>query len=217
MWRFILLSFFFLGLAFYEMSGGADYRPSANSIQARVLLDNQRPRARPLRVNVIALAEDSRDRTSAGAGAAVTTLPDLALHMDRPKPGIVAGVEDETEPREVVMQVNAAPDGGGLAAVAQAARLWDQAGFSDVVKPVTMPAPEPEPMPVEVADLRRVAGNSVNLRSGPGTQFGRLTRLSRGTEVIVLADRVGAWVKVRLAESGDVGWMTDRLLTTATQ
>lgn len=57
MWRFMLLSFAFLGWAFFEMSGGADYRPSANSIQARAVLDNQRPRARPLRVNVIELTQ----------------------------------------------------------------------------------------------------------------------------------------------------------------
>lgn len=35
MWRFILVTFAFLGFAFWEMSGGADYAPRDNSIQAR--------------------------------------------------------------------------------------------------------------------------------------------------------------------------------------
>ena len=47
MWRFILVSFAFLGWSFYELSGGADYEPRINSIQARAKLDDLRPKARP--------------------------------------------------------------------------------------------------------------------------------------------------------------------------
>ena len=35
MWRFILVTFAFLGSAFYYLSGGADYTPAPNSLQAR--------------------------------------------------------------------------------------------------------------------------------------------------------------------------------------
>lgn len=207
MWRFILLSFVFLGWSFYEMSGGADYRPSANSIQARVLLDNQRPQARPMRVNVIEVAQADLGRSGAGAVPAITSLQELAVRMDAPKPLVTAAAEETSLPQPAVVEVSAPANGGDFAALAQTARLWDQAGFSEVLTTPSVVAP----------DLRRVAGTSVNLRSGPGTQFDRLTSLARGTEVIVLPDRVGSWVKVRLAESGDVGWMTDRLLTVATQ
>ena len=34
MWRFILPAFALLGLAFYELSGGADYAPVPGSLQA---------------------------------------------------------------------------------------------------------------------------------------------------------------------------------------
>lgn len=207
MWRFILLSFVFLGWSFYEMSGGADYRPSANSIQARVLLDNQRPQTRPMRVNVIEVAQADLGRSGAGAVPAITSLQELAVRMDAPKPLVTASAEGTSLSQPAVVEVSAPADGGDFAALAQTARLWDQTGFSEVLTPPSVAAP----------DLRRVAGTSVNLRSGPGTQFDRLTSLARGTEVIVLPDRVGSWVKVRLAESGDVGWMTDRLLTVATQ
>ena len=37
MWRFVIVVFGFLGWGFYEMSGGADYRPAPNSIQARAV------------------------------------------------------------------------------------------------------------------------------------------------------------------------------------
>ena len=33
--RLIVISFIFMGLAFYHLSGGADYKPAPNSIQAR--------------------------------------------------------------------------------------------------------------------------------------------------------------------------------------
>src|SRR6056297_3779309 len=79
MWRFILLSFVFLGWGFYEMSGGAEYRPSANSIQMRASLDNQRPKARPLRVNVIEIAQDDAARPEPRATRTVTSLEDLGL------------------------------------------------------------------------------------------------------------------------------------------
>ena len=81
MWRFILVSFAFLGWSFYELSGGADYRPSANSIQARALLDNHRPQARPLRVNVIELAQDGTPRQDAEVTRTITSLHDLGLSM----------------------------------------------------------------------------------------------------------------------------------------
>lgn len=39
MWRFVLVSFVFLGLAFYEISGGDEYRPAPGSLQAHVQSD----------------------------------------------------------------------------------------------------------------------------------------------------------------------------------
>ena len=66
-----------------------------------------------------------------------------------------------------------------------------------------------------VAETRRVAGTSVNLRTGPGTAFGAITSLARGTEVIVLRDPGNGWIKLRVAATGRIGWMADRLLTVA--
>jgi len=49
MWRFMLVTFVFLGWGFYEMSGGADYRPAPNSIQARAVAEEAQPATRPAR------------------------------------------------------------------------------------------------------------------------------------------------------------------------
>ena len=45
MWRFILVTFGFLGFAFWEMSGGGDYAPSDNSLQAQANRPDPAPTA----------------------------------------------------------------------------------------------------------------------------------------------------------------------------
>lgn len=180
MWRFILLSFVFLAWAFFEMSGGADYRASANSIQARALLDNQRPRARPLRTGAIELAQG----TSPQAREA---------H------------------REVSLR---AALGHALAADATVTLAAADAPSPLPQIPLHGEAAPPEPG-VPILDLRLVAGGGVNLRTGPGTQFGRLVQLQRGAQVEVLHDSGTGWVKLRVVESGRIGWMAERLLMVA--
>lgn len=188
MWRFILISFVFLGWAFYEMSGGADYVPAANSIQARAVLAEHRPKARPLRENVLQIArapsEVSRAATSleeVGTGGAQVVLASAERRSVDPRIVVPTTVARRVVPVEVATPA-AAPA-----------------------------APEPE----RAEDRRRVAGQSVNLRSGPGTKFGRVASLVRDTEVIVLSDEIAGWIKLRVADTGRIGWMAERFLTAA--
>ncbi|MEM9438048.1 MAG: SH3 domain-containing protein [Pseudomonadota bacterium] len=71
------------------------------------------------------------------------------------------------------------------------------------------PAPEEVLAPV---DLRSVSGSRVNMRNGPGTQYQVLAQLARGDEAEVLQDPGAGWVKIRVAETGRVGWMAASLL-----
>jgi len=73
-------------------------------------------------------------------------------------------------------------------------------------------AAEPE---APAADLREVAGSWVNLRSGPGTDYGRLTALPAGTSVEVLEVDASGWARLRVVDSDQTGWMAERLLTDA--
>lgn len=57
-----------------------------------------------------------------------------------------------------------------------------------------------------------VTGSSVNVRSGPSTDFAVLTSLSRDTRVQVVGTSVG-WAEVILP-TGTVGWMTTQFLST---
>ncbi|MFN3210254.1 MAG: SH3 domain-containing protein [Roseovarius sp.] len=71
MWRFILVTFAFLAFAFWEMSGGADYTPGENSIQARA---NQ------------ADADSDTDDTPLMAANAATPEPAEPIQIEVPQP-----------------------------------------------------------------------------------------------------------------------------------
>ena len=62
-------------------------------------------------------------------------------------------------------------------------------------------------------DLRSVAGNSVNVRGGPGTEYGIVSRLTRGETVEIISDDGSGWVQMRPLNGGPEGWMADFLLT----
>ncbi|MGY9049063.1 hypothetical protein P775_05265 [Puniceibacterium antarcticum] len=62
-------------------------------------------------------------------------------------------------------------------------------------------------------DMRKVDGDRVNLRAGPGTGHAVLGSLVRGAPVEVLQDGGNGWVKLRAVDSGRVGWMAASLVT----
>jgi uncharacterized protein YgiM (DUF1202 family) len=53
------------------------------------------------------------------------------------------------------------------------------------------------------------------MRNGPGTSYSVVDRLQRGDTVEVLAEPGNGWLKLRVAESGQVGWMADFLVSSA--
>ena len=56
-----------------------------------------------------------------------------------------------------------------------------------------------------------VKGSSASLRSGPGTDYTRLARLDRGTQIIVLGVRSDGWYHVQVGDL--VGYISDSLLS----
>src|SRR6056297_3837856 len=100
MWRFILVTFAFLGWSFYELSGGADYTPRTNSIQARALLDDVRPMARPVRAHVTQVA---------GTGGIAPAVEPVAQDTAPRKaaPGIEPGLEPGPQSLVTLASANA--------------------------------------------------------------------------------------------------------------
>jgi len=181
--RYMLPSFLFLAWVLYEASGGADFAPG--STVERVA---DTPAARPP-------SSGSRPEpiTVSFAPVATTRLPVSAPPATPEQP-------DETGP---VLLASAALD---LSTV--------EAGLSGLEtiqpadpEPVVAPDPEPE------RDVRRVTGTRVNMRFGPGTNFPVIGKLQMGQQVEVLEDDGNGWVRLRLQQGSQVGWIAASLVS----
>ena len=80
---------------------------------------------------------------------------------------------------------------------------WEQES-----RTVALKTPPPPPPPAEHTNEPRIAtvdGNNVNIRSGPGTDYERLTQVHKGTRLTVVAENSG-WFQVELS-GGTKGWI----------
>lgn len=200
----MLLTFALLGWTFWEMSGGAEFVPET----------------RPGTDRIASAATPSPDPAPipepATAPATVTRAASLPLITPRPPtPGAAAAPDPAAEPAGITQArfLTPPPDTGPAAddalqwtsaadAVAEAI-AGETALRSGQAQPAAASAPAP-------ADTVSVNGSLVNVRFGPGTEFGVLVSLPRGTEVDLVDLRDG-WAMVRLS-SGEEGWMASYLL-----
>ena len=198
--KYVVLSFVFMGFAFYELSGGEDFVPrKAEMIAAAKAEAAEKAKAREAR-----LAYVQPERAIAPepvTEVAVRTAPEP---VTAPEP-TVRSVETAAPQTPTVT----------LASLESSPELFETSVIQLSAAPETAPAPQvietPEPL-----DIRQVAGTRVNVRVGPGTGYNVLTSLPQGTAVeIIDADGAG-WVKLRTVEDELVGWMAEYLLTEPT-
>lgn len=180
--RFVFLSFVFIGWGFYELSGGSDFEPRAR------------------------IAEETT------AAAPDPTLPKPTLAVPAPvTPELSARTNANTAPATVPI------------ARRDLTTLVTAPVPTPVTRSVLAPTPAATPQPAAPAailpappeppkDIRQVTGRRVNMRGGPGTAYSVLTTLTRGSQVIVLREPGNGWAKLRVVETGRVGWMSARLL-----
>ena len=197
MWRFIFVTFAFLGSAFYFLSGGGNYAPAPNSLQARAQTEGATlfawPDPAPTQTRVADAAPDtSKTPDDNTVSRAVVSLSDLSLAA-KAQPGAVRLQLASADSRQFPLPQPTAPLSG-----VDASDNMVASGAVIVASPI--------------ADVRNVTGSTVNMRSGPGTKFSSLARLSGGTAVAVLRDPGDGWLKIRVVETGRVGWMADWLV-----
>ena len=219
MWRLIVVTFGFMGFALYELSGGADYKPSENSRQHAALVAADTPvQTTPLKpAKPVKTTSENSDVqiVLASANAAkptprrTTTVSDaekrLRLTLNAADTGAV--VTPVAASTHGVTTVAANPDKiARLVAAANAVRPQVQPENSDSAA---------EQGAEDDRDLRKVKSSRVNMRQGPGKKFNVVAKLTRGTEVEVIRDNGDGWVKLRVLDSGRVGWMADFLLISA--
>lgn len=199
--RFILLSFGFLGFAFYEMSGGAEFDPVAvrnAAVLARSGAD---------------ISTQDTQTAQAEAEPAVQREVQEVTRMSLNLTSISAVLEEE-EPATSASSRNTIP----TAAPASVTNVtFKNPSDSGVVLPsIIFPGTTAQASSAAVTqarDVRYVSGTLVNMRGGPGTGFDVVAQLDQDTEVEVLQDDGTGWVKLRPVSGGPEGWIADFLLT----
>ncbi|WP_406648037.1 SH3 domain-containing protein [Aliisedimentitalea scapharcae] len=211
--RFVVVSFAFLGWAFYELSGGADFQPPERPDQLAKQDVTQR-------LGVI-------ERVA--ATAVTKPKPVLAKRVTRSFPmpqeqttQQVALTEEAAAARRDVLSrglaggfelfpVQAASTGLSVASLAD--------GTAQLVS-ISQPAPAAEeqvPYADPEPDLREVTGTRVNMRNGPGTTYPVIERLSLGNAVEVLDDSGTGWLRLRSVQGQNIGWIAASLISKKSQ
>lgn len=189
MYKFIFLTFAFIAWAFYEMSGGPDFEPAIPSAEAETATKD------PIQVST---KSEEPAVIEQAATPAVTRVSFSQPNFDLRTPS-----EDELAALDPAVL---ASFGGGPTSGQEIPKETAASGAVQV--PVDGAA--------EVStDFRQVTGNRVNMRNGPGTNYSIVSRLARGDKVEVLSDPGNGWLKLRVSETGRIGWMADFLLTSA--
>ena len=185
--KYIAVAFAFLGIWFYEASGGSDFEAGDNGLVVFATPQVMPPAAKP---SIVARADTGMTDITR---ASVLT-PSAPASDD-----VTSGLSLVTMTAQQEEPVLVAP----VAVVEPVA----------VVAPV--PAPTPEQAPEPIRDLRFVDGDRVNLRGGPGTDYAVVGRLFRDDMVEVIEDEGDGWLHLRVTATGEEGWMADWLLTAA--
>ena len=204
MTRFILLTFGFLGWAFWEMSGGSDFEPASERM-ARA-----EPVAEPGITRVDRPEEPQTAEVAEAPEAAEEDVTRVSLDLSTlQQSDAPTDSAPESEPEAQVVSVDA---------VTGVAINTDTEGGTDT--PAIIPsliAPGDAATAGTAADtdgaLRTVSGSRVNVRGGPGTEFGIVGKLVEGDTVEIMEDNGDGWVRMRSVDTGEEGWMADFLLT----
>ncbi|NNE54168.1 MAG: SH3 domain-containing protein [Sulfitobacter sp.] len=208
--KFVLLSFGFLAWAFYEMSGGDEFEPASERL-ARL---NPQTEAPADEAETAAFEPKTIDTTPAlvpltpevtRVALNLATLDDILGGEEDTAPTAASEPEtsDEEDPYGVPRNVAVVTDSGTTPAIIPSLITGNQEVQAVASAPDTAP---------QALDIRTVTGNRVNVRGGPGTDFGVVGRLVRGDEVEILEDDGIGWVRMRSIETGEEGWMADFLL-----
>ncbi len=202
--KYIVVSFAFMALGFYELSGGDDFVPRKAELIAAAQADKDTKQAAP----AVRLADTAPEAAVITASVSELDLRTQTQVAAAPQPNTSAPVTPPVVAAD-------APVATTLISLEQSgemfARPLSQLGATlREAQPARVITQEPP------ADLREVAGSRVNIRSGPGTGFDVLTSLPQGTAVEVIDSDGAGWVKLRTVEEELVGWMAEYLLTDPT-
>lgn len=198
----ILLTFGFLGFALYQMSGGAEFVPASES---KVTLSGAIVPNEPavLVAETLPPADKVADPVVTRVALDLTTLQpaDKAKAITQEELQEVAALATPDSATETVPSNVNVLESGTTPAIIPSLIVPNDTG---TVIQASAPATN---------NFRMVKGSRVNVRNGPGTDYGVVTKLVKGDTVEILEDSGDGWVRMRPVDGGPSGWMADFLLT----
>lgn len=212
---FILVSFGFLGLVFYEMSGGSDFDPNAIREQRLAALAAEEAEK---------AAKKAEREAPEPAPVVVAEAPRVFVDTDPPLKPVDAEVTRvalnlttlEAIPAAAPAIEAAVAEAQGEAVPQNVSLVTSSAETPAIIPSLIAPNDGLQESVSQVSlteDIRTVSGNRVNVRGGPGTSFGVVGRMVRGDAVIVLEDNGNGWVRFESVDGATDGWVADFLLT----
>lgn len=211
--RYVIISFVFMGFAFYELSGGADFEPRGQrNLESAEAEPPRRKAPEQLAIPVAATElvakpaiQPRRSQPAPTATAEAETKPELTqeeaiAQLARISTGLNTGLFPQDPAQSVTL---ASLEDGALSL-----QTLDLA-TTDESEQTAAPA-EPQP------DLREVLGTRVNMRDGPGTVYPIIARLNIGHQVEVLGDSGTGWLRLRVLPEQNTGWIASSLISKKT-
>ncbi|MCL6284598.1 SH3 domain-containing protein [Ruegeria sp. 2012CJ41-6] len=204
--RLVIVSFAFMGFAFYELSGGADFEPRGV----------RGPKPEP--VAQAPSAETPPVRIASSAPELVSEPVIEPQPTTRP----VQPTTPEPEASDALTrlaQVNVISGSDSLfqtPAEDTVTLASLQEGLLSAETVTDAQAPE-QPLATTLAepqrDIREITGTRVNMRDGPGTIYPVITRLNIGHQVEVLDSSGTGWLRLRVLPERQIGWIAASLVS----
>ncbi|MER5173352.1 SH3 domain-containing protein [Thioclava sp. GXIMD2076] len=139
-----------------------------------------------------AVATEESNRATLITAAAAATLPD-SESLDAPAPTPHAAVAAPQEP--AITRT--------FPKVTNASALRSSPQYRSA---------EPETAAAPAGALWRVTAAALNVRSGPATSYQRVDGVTRGEEVLIVAQK-GNWAHIRIEGDGVNGWVSKKFLS----
>ncbi len=197
---FILLTFAFLAFAGYQLSGGADFEP------ASVRMAGLQPAAEKAEVTAVQSVREAPQQD---------TVTRVSLNLTSVQPAIEAAREApaDVELRAPVEFVSA--NDNLIEAVPTNISTLSTENTPAIIPSLITPGDTRSNLAqiASAKDLREVTASRVNVRGGPGTEYGVVSKLARGDAVEVIEDAGNGWVRMRPLDGSPEGWMADFLLS----
>jgi Bacterial SH3 domain len=232
--RLIIVSFAFLGWAFYLLSGGSEFTPpvdpgeqsakTSRSGDPAALSNGEAPSgAGPVQAVALVARPAIAPQSARRLSPVLTPAPPRDAP---PEPAIgptVGQARDQAFAARDLDQVRSSlsqgltlfPEASPEREMTLASLAQGTAGLRET--PVEPPPPEVPAMVIDdpAVDIREVVGTRVNMRDGPGTIYPVIARLSIGNEVEVLGESGTGWLRLRSLPERQIGWIAASLISKA--